>query len=77
MTKYYHERRYLCLEDKTPSFIIYRADCGWVAYDTINVYDCSDENNWCVNFRTKKALLDYAFEGKKITCKKIQIIEAV
>ena len=32
----------------------------WVAYDCSDIYECSDNNNWAVSFKTFKQLKAYS-----------------
>ena len=42
------------------TFIIRNNGGVWTAYDCSDIYETTDENNWGVCFKTKKALLNYA-----------------
>ena len=46
--------------DSKGVFIIRNNEGWWTAYDCNDIYDTTNENNWGVGFKTKKALLDYA-----------------
>ena len=69
---YFLEGTYLIYEDDKPSFIIRKESKFWNAYSVINSEEIALDNSWGETFKTKKELLDYAYMGKKITCKKIK-----
>ena len=70
--KIFKESRYLVFENNVPSFIVKKGYDAWVAYDATVLENCNNETDWAVSFKTKKELLDWAYEGKKLTCKRIK-----
>lgn len=46
--------------DAQGTFIVKNNGGLWTAYDCDDIYDCSDENNWAVAFKTKRDLLNYS-----------------